>query len=219
MKARLELLVLLLLTLSGMRCVERADPPELVALLQSTVSDSERTVLVVGDSLTEYSDGFYLEQFLGPEFRVYHRGVINKDYAYWTAHLEEALNQSRTVPPGQVIVALGTNDAFYLGPDAFLSAVASFDSRLRQDHLGVVYYCLMPRTGLASLVPAIAANNAALRSNPPANSILIDLEQVFDAAPAAPLLYLDSDPVHPTDAGYRLIGRRLERSVRFAGQI
>ncbi|MBX7056856.1 MAG: SGNH/GDSL hydrolase family protein [Leptospirales bacterium] len=172
-------------------------------------------VLIIGDSLTDFSEGFNLQEKLGAGWVVAHRGVINRDFLTWTGRLDEAFDEMRSGPPDLIVVELGTNDSFLYGPELFLAHYQNFHADLRLRSQATVYYCLMPLTLIESLGPSIARNNAALRATPlPERVRLIDLEAAFASAAPAPPLYLGDDPLHPTSNGYRLIAAEMARNLQ-----
>jgi lysophospholipase L1-like esterase len=197
-------------------CVQRSSDSDPIAdALQALIVARPQTVLVIGDSLTDFSSGFYLSERLGPQYSVAFRGIINTDFNYWTGRLDDAFAAAAAGPPEHVLVALGTNDGFTLTPDQFVRNVHIFHTELRRRSLARVYYFFMPGTLIATLAPAIRANNAALRADHPADgTVLVDLEAVFDQAAPLPALYLADDPLHPTDNGYRIMAAEMERAIR-----
>ncbi len=195
------------------QCVSRTEDP-LTELFPAVIMAQVQQVLIIGDSLTDFSDGFYLQQSLGPGYIVQHTGIINTDFNYWTGRLDEALSRATFAPPAHVIVPLGTNDAFVLGPEAFVDRVQVFHRELRLRSSARVYYFLMPVTLIPSLEPSLRENNAALSAHVPGdNTVLVDLMSEFDGAPAVPALYDAADPLHPTETGYRLIGARMRNAL------
>ena len=203
-------------------CVNRSNITDPVTeLLPALVLTLSQNVLIIGDSLTDYSSGFGLQARLGPGYTVDFRGIINTDFNFWTGRLDETFAQAGADggPPAHVLIPLGTNDAFTLTPPQFLERVSVFHNALRQRTFARAYYFLVPQTIIVSLAPAIAANNAALRaefSNRFAgdNAVLVDLETVFQNASPVPPLYSASDPLHPTAAGYELISIEMQRALR-----
>lgn len=194
-------------------CVSRTEDP-VTEFSPALMLAQVQQVLIIGDSLTDFSDGFHLQEYLGPGYIVQHTGVINTDFNYWTGRLDEAFARSTFAPPAHVIVPLGTNDAFQLGPQAFVEHVHVFHAELRLRSAARIYYFLMPVTLIPTLEPSLRTNNAALSGNVPLdNTVLVDLMTEFDRAPPAPLLYDAADPLHPTETGYRLIGARMRDAL------
>ncbi|MCB1315101.1 MAG: SGNH/GDSL hydrolase family protein [Leptospiraceae bacterium] len=209
-------LVLPMLLSLLLACADRnTDNPLLPLLLGNQPIEENRVVLVIGDSLTEYSDGFHLANLLGPQFHVYHRGVGNRDFPYWTVRLNAALQTATEAPADHIVVALGTNDAFQADPTGFIQDVYAFHRTLRGYSQARVYYLLVPETGIASLQPAIRNNNARLALEVPTdNTVLVDIQSAFESAPDAALLYSIDDPLHPTERGYALMGDLIQQAVR-----
>ncbi|MEQ9366302.1 MAG: SGNH/GDSL hydrolase family protein [Leptospirales bacterium] len=188
-------------------------------LLPALILTSNQSVLIIGDSLTDFSSGFGLQSRMGPGYTVAFRGIINTDFSFWTERLDEAFAEASSGPPAHILVPLGTNDGFTLTPSQFLDRLAGFHGELRKRSFARVYYFLMPGTLIGSLAPAIAANNAALRPEHSLryagdNSALVDLETVFQNASPVPALYDAGDPLHPTENGYRLMAVEMERALR-----
>ncbi|MCR9141539.1 MAG: SGNH/GDSL hydrolase family protein [bacterium] len=201
-------------------CVNRSSNTDVVSeLLPALTLTTNQSVLIIGDSLTDFSSGFGLQSRLGPGYTVAFRGIINTDFNFWIGRLDEAFAQATTGPPAYILVPLGTNDGFTLAPPQFLERVATFHAELRKRSFARVYYFTMPGTLIGTLAPAIAANNAALRPEHVAryagdNSVLVDLETVFQNASPVPALYDAGDPLHPTQNGYDLMAIEMERAVR-----
>lgn len=197
-------------------CANRAEDPELLsqALFPAIIAGQPQSVLVIGDSLTDFSDGFGLDALLPPLYATAHRGVINTDFNYWTGRLDSALDEATAGPPNHVLVPLGTNDGFFHTEDAFIEYVYGFHAELRRRSQARVYYFLMPGTLIDSLAPQIARNNTALAASYPRdNTRLVDLAGRFAAAPEQPALYAADDPLHPTEAGYRLMGQIMREAL------
>jgi lysophospholipase L1-like esterase len=171
----------------------------------------DRTILIIGDSLTDYSMGFHLPSLVSPDFTIYYNGKKGYDFPMWSAVIEEAF--SIPSPPGHVVVALGTNDALHNGTRDFLTNLQSFHTKLRARTSARVYYCMMPLTIQPELISFISQNNDVLRRTPLfANTEKIDLESAFSTAPSYPYLY-NLDLIHPTEAGYMIIGGRVVDAV------
>ena len=203
-----------------LHCANRSPEDVLLPLQLSEPTQ----VLIIGDSLTDYSRGFDLQNLLGAGWQVRYRATPNRDIPYWTLRMDEALSGDSSLPPTHIIVPMGTNDAYLYTPDTFVSNLRDFHATLRLRSSAIVYYCKVPRTRDLTLSPAILANNARLASEPPTDSGLslagpaavriLDLDQAMQSAPAPELLYPDNDPIHPTNAGYRRMGRLMQRALQ-----
>lgn len=207
-----------LLALSS--CANRSTNTDPISeLLPALILTPSQSVLIIGDSLTDFSAGFGLQSRLGPGYTVAFRGIINTDFNFWTGRLDEAFAQATAGPPAHVLVPLGTNDGFTLTPAQFLDRVSGFHQELRKRSFARTYYFLMPGTLIGTLAPAITADNAALRTKFPGryandNTVLVDLETVFQNASPIPALYEATDPLHPTENGYQLMAIEMERALR-----
>lgn len=198
------------------RCDAR-EPASLAEAAAQLVGGAPRRILIIGDSLTDFSRGFELGARLGVGWQVAYRGRINSDFLTWTGRLDEAFDEARNGPPEIIFAPLGTNDAFLYGPELTLAHLDRFHQDLRTRSNARVYYFLMPPTLIESLAPALRRNNAALRARgAPEGTPLIDLEALFEREPLFPPLYAGDDPLHPTESGYRIISIELER-VLLAG--
>ncbi len=203
-------------TFAASACDAR-EPASLAETAAQLVGGAPRRILIIGDSLTDFSHGFELAARLGVGWQVAYRGRINSDFLTWTGRLDEAFDEARSGPPEIIFAPLGTNDAFLYGPELLLNHLDRFHQDVRARSAARVYYFLMPPTLIESLAPALRRNNAALRARgAPEGTPLIDLEALFDREPLIPPLYAGDDPLHPTESGYRLISVELER-VLLAG--
>ena len=166
-----------------------------------------RTYLIIGDSLTERSDGFYLETLSPDPITIYVRGVDGYDYRDWYLRMDQAF--AGIQPPDRIITVLGSNDAARFSGQDFLDNVYSYQEALANRSSAPVFHTLVPRTRYLPIQNGILANNQLLRNNLPAGSRLIDLDSVFEArlnGGGVPL-YPDDDAIHPNRSGYELMGR------------
>jgi len=169
------------------------------------------STLIIGDSLTDLSHGFYLRDYSSPDARISHLGIHSSDFPEWHFRLNEAFSAEPF--PDKFVVAIGTNDAYRYSTQDFLKNVNAFNDRLRLLTTARIYYCLMPLTNDVGLGAKIRDHNSILRQNPPQGIAgIIDLESAFLNAGPLPPLYI-SDPVHPTQDGYRLIGLTISNSI------
>lgn len=217
--ARLATLALLCWA-APIACVNRGENGDaLTEAAAGLLAANGTQLLMIGDSLTDFSSGFGLQARLGAEYAVNFRAIINTDFPFWTQRLDDAFAAAPAAPPTIILVPLGTNDGFTATPAQFLDRVADFHTAIRARSRARLYYFLMPQTAIGTLAPAIAANNAAFRTEHPNryaadNSALIDLESVFLTASPVPPLYAGNDPLHPTETGYALIAIEIERAIR-----
>ncbi len=188
-------------------CANRTSTPEALLLPLA----GPRRVLIIGDSLTERSAGFGLAGTSGLE--VSFLGVPGYDFRDWTGRLDEALARPGG-PIDIVLVPLGTNDGYRFGPSDHRANLRSFDAELRLRTAVAAWYFLMPRTNDPALSANIRANNQVLRDDPPvAAAGFIDLDTPFEEARAGTALYPLNDPIHPTEAGYRVAETEIRRRL------
>ncbi|MEQ8351264.1 MAG: SGNH/GDSL hydrolase family protein [Leptospiraceae bacterium] len=165
-----------------------------------------RNYLIIGDSLTERSDGFYLENLSPDPLTVYIRGVDGYDYRDWYLRMDQAF--AGIPSPDRIITVLGSNDAARFSGQDFLDNVNQFHEAIRQRSSATVFYTQVPRSRYLPIQNGILSNNALLESNLPAESRLIDLDTPFEthlSTGGAPL-YPQDDAIHPNRTGYTLMG-------------
>lgn len=193
-------------------CANRHQDDEILLLLLSG-SNKQKSILVLGDSLTDYSQGFHLDEFLDSGYQVQFKGALNKDIPYWNSRIPEAL-ATTTEPFDLVIFPMGTNDAFAYVGDSFVANLHDFHKNFRQYSGAWIVYCQVPRTKDPLLIPKIQINNQILSEQMPTDKTrLIDLDSLFEGTTNPELLYESGDPLHPSDAGYRLIGRSMQSDI------
>jgi len=202
----------LLLIVQGCRPIDSDRTTADRLYLALTAAMQTKKILIIGDSLTQYSNGFAVSSLLGPGFEVTTHGVHGFDFQDWTLRLDQAFTPP--IIPDIVIVVLGTNDGYRYGPNQFIQNVRAFHRELRRRTAKPVIYALVPRTNEPNLASRIVANNLILKTTPSFDPSMrtVDLDTLFQSAPSYPPLYL-TDPIHPTEAGYRIIREALVRSL------
>jgi len=204
--------LILILLIFFVSCIYRGDDKNdpISAQIFYTILQP-RSILIIGDSLTERSGGFFLHEFSHPDTRIFYKGIVSSDFLEWRFRMNEAFAMESF--PDQVIVALGTNDAYKFNLDIFKINFEQFHSQLRLITSAEIYYILVPLTIEPQLTTVIQKQNQFLRNSPPPGIAgLIDAESAFLNAPTVTPLYLH-DIIHPTDDGYRLIGFTISRSI------
>ena len=166
-----------------------------------------RTYLIIGDSLTERSDGFYLETLSPDPITIYIRGVDGYDYRDWYLRMDQAF--AGIDAPDRILTVLGSNDAARFSGQDFLDNVNQYQQALRLRSGATVFHTLVPRSRYLPIQNGILANNELLRNNLPENSRLIDLDSVFESHinEGGVPLYPEDDAIHPNRSGYELMGR------------
>ncbi|MCB1137710.1 MAG: SGNH/GDSL hydrolase family protein [Leptospiraceae bacterium] len=180
--------------------------------LLEIVLPPDKVYLILGDSLTERSDGFYLEKLSPVGLTVFVRGVDGYDYVNWTQRMDEAF--AGVDSPDQIITVLGSNDAARYGPDQFIENVQQFHAALRQRSGAPIIYSLVPRTRFSPVQAPILANNERLRTSAPEGQRIMDLDAAFESAiQQGRILYPDDEPIHPNRTGYELIGTTILQTL------
>ena len=206
---------LILLTLPGLAagCSQKDETPLWTVLLLDP--DQKKNVLIIGDSLTHYSEGFGLGTVLGENYTVVYDSVPGTTFPFWTERIEEALARLDGQSPDYICVPLGTNDGALYAPDSFMENVTGFHNALRLHTSAEVHYYQVPRTKSPGQLDGILANNARLASSPPSGGKVrvIDVDSVFEGAANRDLLYTSLDPIHPTQAGYTLFATTMAGAI------
>ncbi|MBU45342.1 MAG: hypothetical protein CMN76_19175 [Spirochaetaceae bacterium] len=202
---RTQLTAILLLLLSPGCSREQSD--------FSFLLPESRTYLLIGDSLSERSDGFYMETLSPDQFALFVRGIDGYDYRDWYLRMDQAF--AGVEAPDRIISVLGSNDAARFSGQEFLDNVNLFHEALRQRSGAPISYSLPPRTRFSPVQNGILANNQLLMDNLPTGATLIDLDSAVEAhlnSGGVPL-YPDDDPIHPNRTGYELMGTVILKSI------
>ncbi len=191
-------------------CADRHE--DAVVTLAGSAAGYVQSVLLIGDSLDVYSDGFGLASELSPSYRVFHKGFINYDFERWTIRIDEAFAVAQTAPD-IVLVPLGTNDAFRYDGTTVLPLFAEFHRQLRIRSSSPVVYFRMPRTRDASIQQRVIQIGTTIAGNLPANSRFVDLDARFVQAGEVPPLYTDLEVLHPNERGTAIIREAMKNAV------
>lgn len=214
-------IILSLLMTGILSCAKAKSNHELTALylaMEHQNQSNPRQILIIGDSLTNYSDGFQLQEKLGSGYVVTHASVPGYDYRDWEYRMEEAFNEDDSVPD-DIVVVLGTNDGYRYHNQTFTDNVNRFHERLRTFTSAHIYYSLVPHSEDPGLAESIAENNRLLEKlleeddRTFSNTEWIDLAGPFFDFKEKQLLYEADDPVHPSDTGYSLIGDTIKKAL------
>lgn len=171
-----------------------------------------RGVLVIGDSLDVYSDGFGLASELSPAYRVFHKGFINYDFERWSIRVDEAFAEA-VLTPEMILVPLGTNDAFRYDGSTILPVFREFHRQLRLRSAAPVVYFRMPRTRDTSIQARVIEIGGAIAVNLPDNARFLDLDALFVRAGTVPPLYTDFEVLHPNERGNGIIREAMKNAV------
>ncbi len=166
-------------------------------------------VTIVGDSLSQWSEGFNIKTRLPTSYQVQDISKAGYDTELWLSDLAIA----ESIPTDIWVIELGTNDASYKGTRGFKDRYNQILSRLEQKNFSYFVLSAVPKTNQIGLHEPITANNQSIRemvlSNPKYR--LADLEKVFNTASETISLYSIADPIHPNQIGYDLIGEEYRK--------
>lgn len=164
-----------------------------------------KKILIIGDSLSEYSGAFGLPEKLGAGFRVNDISRAGWDVPLWLS--DRATIQANLAD--FVVVNLGTNDAAYGGAQSYAVNYSELVAFLESVHNWKLVLTLVTPTANPVLQARIANNNRWIRERYQHYS-KIDLETVFHNNASLPL-YPSYDPIHPNPIGYELIGEEYRK--------
>lgn len=200
----------LVLFLSLVACTEEDND---LTWITPLIENDER-ILIIGDSLTDYSNGFSLQQKLGSGYFVQVNAIPGYTYREWTLKIDQAFSGAGR--PDYILVFLGTNDGAEFDHEQFQRYFAEFHRQIRIRSSARVAYGLMPRTRDPGRADQILQNNDYLKSwapEDPAPVEKIDLDSFFQGAPEGFPLYSAIDNIHPTEEAYTLIGELLANRI------
>lgn len=164
---------------------------------------------IIGDSLSEWSDGFGLQGELGERFIVRNLGRAGWDTELWLNNLTEP----KSIPTDIYFLALGTNDASYSGSQGFATKTVRLITELNRIGIFGFVISTTPLTNQAGLRPSIQENNSYLRTlSVRPNTWIADVEKTLFTADPSPFYPL-SDPIHPTKEGYQLLGKTYSSKI------
>ncbi len=211
MKFRSKLIkfVFLLILISSLNNCYYSDNKENPSLAILGSLNMQKRITIVGDSLSEWSDGFYLRTKLPSQFVVRDLSIAGFTVSDWLGRKSQLHSSEADL----FIIELGTNDAMVTGSIGFRENYQSL-----MDHLTIhtspnLILCKLPLTNMISIQPVISANNQTisdLAKQSPKFSV-VDLQTIFEnqTIPLYPL----SDPIHPNETGYQLIGDALAKQI------
>ncbi|TGK82620.1 SGNH/GDSL hydrolase family protein [Leptospira noumeaensis] len=171
----------------------------------------QRRITIVGDSLGQWSDGFGLKTKLGSEFTVTDISVAGYTTEDWLQNKE----QMNEIPTDLWIIELGTNDAMVYGTNTYESKTKELISYLESSQNSKVLLTAIPLTNMSSIRETIRTNNQTLRQLKTGNSgiDLVEIESIFESYSGNLPLYSISDPIHPNQIGYELMGEAYRKKI------
>ncbi|MBM9591643.1 SGNH/GDSL hydrolase family protein [Leptospira sp. 201903075] len=171
----------------------------------------ERRITIVGDSLGQWSDGFGLRTKLPSEFKITDISVAG----YTTEDWLQNKNRMNEIPTDLWIIELGTNDAMVYGASGFESKTRELVSFLESSQVSRVLLTAIPLTNMTSIRETIRTNNQTIRNlkENKTNIDFVDIESIFESYSGSLPLYPISDPIHPNQIGYELMGEAYRKKI------
>ncbi|WP_244279465.1 SGNH/GDSL hydrolase family protein [Leptospira brenneri] len=171
----------------------------------------ERRITIVGDSLGQWSDGFGLKSKLPSEFKVTDISVAG----YTTEDWLQNKNRMNEIPTDLWIIELGTNDAMVYGTNGFESRTKELISFLESAQTSRILVTAIPLTNMVSIQETIRTNNQILRNlkDTKPNVDYVEIESIFETYSGSLPLYPVSDPIHPNQIGYELMGEAYRKKI------
>ncbi|RHX81949.1 SGNH/GDSL hydrolase family protein [Leptospira yasudae] len=164
---------------------------------------------IIGDSLSQRSDGFGLREKLGTRFTVTDYAVSGRDVPGWIQSIGTALTETQDI----LIVELGTNDVSGYPTDQFPGNYETLLNRIHAQSNAAVLVTILPPTISPGYRTNILQINSYLKSLSPRYAIA-DMETVFLETEKTIPLYPQIDPIHPNPAGYDLMGTVYADAIR-----
>ncbi|TGN11151.1 SGNH/GDSL hydrolase family protein [Leptospira ilyithenensis] len=185
----------------------KKDTPIILALLNQPTSSYHITI--VGDSLSQLSDGFGLKYKLPTSYSIRDMSVAGYGTEDWLVQSPELEALSTDI----WLIELGVNDANLYGTTNFLTRYKELLSRLEKNSISLFILTAVPLTDYVDLRPSIKTNNQSIRDlvQTKPNYKLADIEKVFSTYSGLPPLYSLNDPVHPNQLGLEIMGNEYQR--------
>ena len=197
------LLFFLFTSISCYRPDKQNNLPELLLL----VANRPANLLILGDSLSNFSNSFGIQNALGKNYIVRDLSVPGRDIRDWLVDLERGFSPL----PDLVILPLGTNDAVNYPTSEFPQRLNDLLTRVRIRSASRILLVCPPLTESPTHTRNIATNNSYVRTLSSQYPVS-DWEEVFRTNSNLDL-YPSLDPIHPNPIGNQLIGARLVRDI------
>ncbi|EQA60885.1 SGNH/GDSL hydrolase family protein [Leptospira alexanderi] len=156
---------------------------------------------IVGDSLSQESNGFGLREKLGFRFTVTDYSVSGRYVPAWLQTIGTALTERQDL----LILELGTNDVSGYPVDQFPKNYENLLSSIQSHSNAMILVTILPPTsqpGYRANILQINSYLKGLSSRYPT----ADMESVFLERENTIPLYSQTDLVHPNPVGYDLMG-------------
>ncbi len=179
--------------------------------MKSTNNDSKVIqVNIIGDSLSERSVAFGLQNKLGSGYKVNDFSVSGRSIYDWLFDISRPFSPV----PDLVIIELGTNDVLTNASYDFISYLNRLLDEIKARSSARIILTAIPLTDDKGLYNKIKANNSYVRSLSNFYTI-VDLEKAFEDNRSNIRLYPSYDPIHPNPSGYELIGEVYKKEILY----
>ncbi len=198
---------LLLLIFGCYTSKESVDKSYLASLMSSNHTETIQ-VNIIGDSLSERSLAFSLQNKLGSGYQVNDFSVSGRTVFDWLFDISRPFNPM----PDIVIIELGTNDAMMATNYDFIEYYNRLLSEIQIRSKAKIIVTAIPLTDETGIQARIKVNNNFIRSLSNLYTIS-DLEKAFEDNRSNLRLYPSYDPIHPDPVGYELIGEIYKKDI------
>ncbi|MBP7282152.1 MAG: SGNH/GDSL hydrolase family protein [Leptospiraceae bacterium] len=198
---------LLLLIFGCYTSKESVDKSYLASLMSSNHTETIQ-VNIIGDSLSERSLAFSLQNKLGSGYQVNDFSVSGRTVFDWLFDISRPFNPM----PDIVIIELGTNDAMMATNYDFIEYYNRLLSEIQIRSKAKIIVTAIPLTDETGIQARIKVNNNFIRSLSNLYTIS-DLEKAFEDNRSNLRLYPSYDPIHPNPVGYELIGEIYKKDI------
>ena len=185
---------------------DNVDKSFLIPLMKSNTQTIQ--VNIIGDSLSERSNAFGLQNKLGVNYKVNDFSIIGKTVYDWLFDISRPFNPV----PDLIIIELGTNDVMMGANYDFAFNLNRLNEEIKLRSSAKIILTAIPLTDDFGLHERIKINNAYVRSLSNLYTIT-DLEKVFEDNRSNLRLYPSYDPIHPNPVGYELIGEIYKKEI------
>lgn len=185
---------------------DSVDNSFLISLMKSNTQSIQ--VNIIGDSLSERSNAFGLQDKLGIHYKVNDFSISGRTVYDWLFDISRPFNPA----PDLIIIELGTNDVMMGANYDFALYLTKLIEEIKLRSSARIILTAIPLTDNVGLHERIKINNAYVRSLSNQYAIT-DLEKIFEDNRSSLLLYPSYDPIHPNPIGYELIGESYRKVI------
>lgn len=190
---------------------DSVDKSYLIPLMKQSNTDSKTIqVNIIGDSLSERSNAFGLQNKLGSGHVVNDFSVSGRTVYDWLFDISRPFSKV----PNIIIIELGTNDVMTNSSYNFNSYLNRLLDEIKIRSSARIILTAVPLTDDNGLQNRIRVNNNYVRSLATSYTI-VDLEKVFEDNRSNIRLYPSYDPIHPNPSGYELIGEVYKKEILY----